>query len=334
MSPTDPVPLALLIDDPAPLVHLYRHHVYELEGKADRKDAAGLPLAETIPNAFLGRFCDVVQARGIKGKFSIVPAPAGRGDVVRGIEGHPPALTRAWLDTARRLAPFMDFCPEMITHGRAVDLATGALLSETEHHWSQHQTRATLTPYVARGLQLLKEAGVDATGVTSPWMFAQEVETEYVAAIAAAQRQVHARDVSWYFLNIPDDPGARSRVMLREGKTVVVSIEASTDDILWDTIWHHGAMTTDQIGALADRWLTADGAGGRIPECLAAGGWPVLLTHWQCLWSNGRETGLAVLDEVAARVARRLAGRVRWCTCLEVARLAAAPADAQSTAAA
>ena len=35
---------------------------------------------------------------------------------------------------------------------------------------------------------------------------------------------------------------------------------------------------------------------------LDAGGWPVLLTHWQSLYSNGLGTGLAVLEEVGRRV--------------------------------
>jgi hypothetical protein len=38
----------------------------------------------------------------------------------------------------------------------------------------------------------------------------------------------------------------------------------------------------------------------------------VLLTHWQSLFSNGLETGLAALEEVGASVSAGLAGEVEW----------------------
>ncbi len=319
-------PLALLVDDPTPLVHLYRHHVYDLEpGQAGTPTGDGRPLAETIPNEFLTKFCDLVAARGIRGKFSIVPAPAMRGDIVRGIAGYPPELTRAWLEEVRRLAPAMDFGPEMINHSYALDLATGAQLGETEHTWSQRQSRATLTPYLARALAYFREAGLEASGVTSPWMFGEAVEGEYVAAIAAAQREVFGRSLSWYCLRWGEDrPNGRPWVALRQDGNVVVSTPFTVADRLWDTIWKHGRLDRGGMAALADVYVTSDGRGGIIPACLAAGGWPGIAVHWQCLWSNGHETGLAVLDEVAVRINTILGDRVEWVSCLDLARRTAA----------
>lgn len=313
-----PTPIALLVDDPTPLIHLYRHHMRDIHKSAEPA-AGGVDLVETIPNAFLDRFCDVVERWGIRGKFSIVPAPMMRGDVVRGIAGHDPALTRAWMETVtRRLAPFFDFGPEMINHSWAVDLATGATLPETEHDWSQHQTRSTLTPYIARALALLKEAGVDATGVTSPWMFGEDVEPEYVAAIVAAQREVYGRTFSWYFLHIKEDPMTKPWVA-STGDATLVSVPAHGDDYLWDTIWKIGTASPAQVGGLADRYLTANGKQGLIARALEAGGWPVIVCHWQTLFSNGHETGLAVLDEIGRRVDRICSDSIRWSTCLEMA---------------
>ena len=86
----------------------------------------GRELVEIIPNDFLDRFCDVVERRGMAGKFSIVPAPGGRGDMVRGIEGFDPQITRDWLETAkRRLSARWDFCSEGITHNLALNLKDG-----------------------------------------------------------------------------------------------------------------------------------------------------------------------------------------------------------------
>jgi len=48
------------------------------------------------------------------------------------------------------------------------------------------------------------------------------------------------------------------------------------------------------------------------------------MTHWQSFFSNGLETGLAVLDLVGHRIATALAEEVEWTSCLELARRTAA----------
>jgi hypothetical protein len=315
-----PVPICLLVDDSCPIVHIYRYHWQDVHRRPPETDD-GRPLVDTIPNDFLDRFCDVAEAHDLAGKFSIVPAPAGLGDVATGITGHDPALTRAWLDTAqRRLGGRFDFCPEGITHNLAVNLATGGYFDQGESEWSQTQTRATLTPYLTRELEILRAAGVDATGFTSPWVFGIRVEEEYVAAIVAAQKAVYGRDFSWYFLHmLHDQPEARPWIAVANGPTTLVAIPSTVDDFWWETI-NSPRTDAEFIHGVADRILTADGHGGKVREVLDAGGWPVLLTHWQSLFSNGLETGLAVLDEVGRRVSATLAGEVVWQSCLEVAR--------------
>lgn len=69
---------------------------------------------------------------------------------------------------------------------------------------------------------------------------------------------------------------------------------------------------------LADCYLSRNGRTGAIRESLDAGGWPILVTHWQSLFSNGLETGLAVLDEVGQRVQEQLCDEVIWCSASEV----------------
>ena len=154
-------------------------------------------------------------------------------------------------------------------------------------------------------------------------MFAEKVEHEYAAAIAAAQMQVYGRKLSWYFLQLSDDFAVRPSVAYRDADSTVVSIPACSDDLLWDTIWKHAGKEPALVAALADQYLTADGKGGVIRKVIDGGGWPVFVIHWQTLFSNGAETGLAVLDTVAARVNRELAGEAEWKTCLEMAKLTA-----------
>ena len=316
-------PICLLVDDGCPLIHVYRCHWEDVHHKPPIADN-GRPLLDIIPNDFLDRFCDVMESYGIKGKFSIVPAPAGKGDIVRGIEGFDPVLTREWLETARRrLSPLCDFCPEGITHNLALNLDTNDYFDESESDWSQHQTRETLTPYLIRALQLLKEAGFDATGVTSPWVFGIKVELEYVAAIVAAQKAVYNRDFSWYFLHmLHDQPDTRPWIAYQSGKTTLVSIASNVRDWFWETI-NSPRTDTEYISAIADKMLTTDGRKGHIVDALNAEGWPVILTHWQSLFSNGLETGLRVLDELGRRIEKRLADHVEWMTCSQIAILTA-----------
>ncbi len=316
----NPVPITLLVDDSCPLVHVYRYHWADVH-KRPPTTGDGRPLVDTVPNGFLDRFCDVVERHGLAGKFSIIPMPAGRGDIVRGVAGHPPELTRQWLATAvARLGGRFDFSPEGLTHNLAVDLATGGFLAEGESVWSQHETRATLTPYLIRALELLQAAGIDATGITSCWVFGQQVEAEYIAALVAAQKAVNGRDLSWYYLHIwHRHPGDRPYIAYAREGTTLVSINSTVDDHFWATI---DSPRSDRawIESVTDRLLTADGRGGAIRAVLDAGGWPILMTHWQSFFANGLETGLAVLDLLGERVASALAGEVQWTSCLELAR--------------
>ena len=317
------VPISLLVDDGCPLIHAYRWHHESVHRKAPRTEDGRLML-DYVPNELLDRFCDVVEARGMAGKFSVVPSPAGKGDIAKGIDGFEAVLTRQWNAMAvRRLSPRFDFSPEGITHDLTLDLGTNTFLDVGESDWSQKQDRTTLTPYITRELQLMKAAGFDATGVTSPWVFGLEVEDEFAASVIAAQKAVNSRDFSWYFLHTLHEKPRMPWVAVRAGATVLVSITTTVADHYWATI---DSARTDRayVEEIADRSITRDGKGGSIIDVMKAGAWPLLLTHWQSLFSNGLETGLRVLDEVGKRIRDTLGGQVEWKTCMEIAALTAA----------
>ncbi len=213
----------------------------------------------------------------------------------------------------------------MLTHNFAVNLSAGGYFDEGESPWSQKQDRSTLTPYLTKAMEYLKAAGFDATGVTSPWTFGSDVEDEYIAAIVAAQRKVYGRHLSWYFLHtLHDKLESKPWIAFQEGNTTLVSIPSTVNDFWWETI---DSPRSDQefVEHIADAILASDGRGGKIREVLDAGGTPILLTHWQSLFSNGLETGLAALDVVGRRVNETLAGEVEWRTCSELMRLTVCP---------
>ena len=321
-------PISIIIDDGCPLIHTNYYSAWaekNEQGQPVTKD--GRLLESTIPNSFLDAYIAVSKRWGIKGKLSIIPMPKSVGDIINGFPklGHDISLVRAWIDTVNReLAPDYDFCPEVLTHMNAVDLATGQLTDLDEETWSYQQDRTTLTPYIARALSMLKEAGIDATGVTSPWSFGLKVEPEYIAAMVAAQKQVYGRSLSWYFLHcLEEKPESKPWIAYRDDEHTLVSIPSTLNDKMWQTI-DCPRNDSAYITGIADDYLAPDGSGGSLIKVLDAGGWPLICTHWQSLFSNGLHTGLKVLDLVGERVEKLLGDRVTWLSSMEIARLVAA----------
>lgn len=301
------VPISLIIDDPAPRVFVYYEH-------ADTPFTAdGRPLKTEVPNEFLMDFCCVMEEHGIKGKFSVVPMPGGRGDIVNGIPGFDDSEIQQWLDTVRaRVSKYFSIGPEMLTHAQAVDLETGKLMDIREDAWSMKQNRQTLAPYIAKAFSLLKEVGINATGVTSPWDFGVEVEDDYAAAISDAIYQVFGKKKGWYFLrSLRHVPNARPWIAYDAGGRKMVAIPSTLDEHFWQTM-DTTETSEEYVNHIADSYLTADGKQGEILDVLNTNGYPILICHWQSLFSNGLGTGLRVLNEVAHRINTHLSDRVEW----------------------
>lgn len=301
------IPISLIIDDPAPVISVF--HAHSETGRTQD----GRPLIPHVPNEFLRGFCDVAARHGMKGKFSVIPMPGNQGDIITGLQGVEQEQVQEWLNMVQdRLVPSFTVGPEMLSHHKAVDLASGQPMELREDEWAATQDRQGLTPYIARALSLLHRAGFDAFGVTSPWAFAIEVEDEYAAAISKAVFETTGRKEAWYFLrSLRNVPEAKPWVAHEEEGRTVVSIPATMNDCIWQTI-----DCTDTsfayVQKVADELLTEDGRDGAIVRVMETGGYPILLTHWQSLFSNGLGTGLRVLDEVGRRIGRRLSDRVEW----------------------
>ncbi|MBR5515854.1 MAG: hypothetical protein IKU52_06600 [Clostridia bacterium] len=301
------VPIALVLDDPAPGISVYYTH----HNKTVTED--GRPLLEYNPNSTLFEFCDIIEKYGIKGKFSVVPMPGNRGDVVHGIEGFSKKDFDEWITTVQsRVMPAFSVGPEMLTHNYAVDIPSGKIIEINECTWASDKDRSVLTPYITKAFSLLKEAGFNSRGCTSPWSFGIEVEDEYVQAVSQSVFDVYKDNNCWYYLRgLRNVPNAKPWVEYDDGKRCVVSIPATTHDYIWQTI-----DTTDSsqefISSVADRYITANGKGGDIVKVLETGGYPLFITHWQSLISNGLCTGMKVLELIAQRIEKHLSNRVEW----------------------
>lgn len=298
-------PICLVIDDSTPIISIsYFGDRYLIDGREKIKFFALDALYD---------FCNVVEEQGIKGKFSIVPMPAAQGDIINGINGVSRSDLDTWLDTVKkRIAPRMAICPEMLTHSKAIDLATGLPTTIREDDWSSTQTVETLTPYITHAVRLVHDAGFDVYGVTSPWEFGIDVEDAYAEAVSRAVSSVMGVPHSWYFLHcIRDTPNIRPWIALDDGDRTVVTIPVNTRDHVWKTL--ESTRTDDEfISSLADGYITADGEDGEIVRVLRSGGYPMILSHWQSLMSNGSYVGIRIIEEVARRVNKHLSDEVEW----------------------
>src|SRR5918911_921086 len=133
------IPASLIVDDPAPCINpLY---YFRLQVDRERYDYH----EQRIPLSFLERFIAVCRTRGIRGKFSVLPYPAGLGSILEGWDGCDRGELAAWLDLARaEIAPRFDITPEVLTHTRALDLRTRTLLAQPEHDWMAERTQDEL----------------------------------------------------------------------------------------------------------------------------------------------------------------------------------------------
>ena len=117
------LPVSIIIDDPAPGIHVYYHHV------PGHTLADGQKLLPFVPNDMLYDFCGLVEEYGLGGKFTVVPMPGCQGDLMHGLKGVGEETLADWISTVRtRIMPYFDICPEILTHANAIDLATGEIL--------------------------------------------------------------------------------------------------------------------------------------------------------------------------------------------------------------
>jgi hypothetical protein len=307
-----PIPIALLVDDGAPVNPMFFHDP---------------PYAHSLlmPNSLVCDFADLCGEYGVRGKFSVLPMPCCLGGVDGSLAHVPARHLAGFLKRVReRIAPDFDITPEILTHLAAYRMEGGfAHLYEDE--WFARASVAEMTGYIALALEILEHVGLPSNGVTSPWNTGESNEAQYAEAIGNAQWQVHRRPVTWYFLHmLGEGPPRGPSVSHRNADTgqVVVSIPAVTSDPFWDT---QRPMSTSRTaarfaaGAGVDGLLSVDGKGGRIPEVIRCGFPVTLLTHWPSLYSDGSCAGLRGLANLLKRLHGVYGADLQWMTCSQLA---------------
>lgn len=300
-------PLALIIDDSCPVINkawfwIQQRHEWRLKYQPDKPpdgwekhfDKLG-EMPKTIPASFAAQWGEWCGEHGVKGKFSMVPFPAGVGRIDQGFPGFPERELTDWLRVTKgTIQKNFDITPEILTHTRVVDLKTWQLTDAWEQREWVDPPEELLTDYIAAAMQLLKNAGIACEGVTSPGSFGSKKESAYARAVLDAALRVNNNPRPFYFLHVKANgpPNVPLWHVDRTKGRAVASIVGCTND------WF-GATGYDTSNP--DLFITEDLRSGRLPAVLAQELPCVLVGHWPCFYVNGGP-GFKVLKEVRRRL--------------------------------
>ena len=296
----------LIIDDSTCLVNLAHFAIPQFhEVFPDQYHQPWKTLPREIPDHFVRRFGEWCGARGIKGKFSIVPYPACVGWLDRDLPGWSRQELSASLDLVRSLMmPNWDIHPEMISHTWAIDTRTGRPYPEQSadfmENWgfSVGKSADQLADYLIYALRILKNAGLACEGITTPGGFGNRALPELAQAALQACRDVFQVEIPHYFRHVfTDERSVAPRVEYARGlggpdPRCVVSIIGCTGD--WFGGWD--GLTAGSV----DQFITTDLKGGRLPEVIAHGEPAILVCHWPGMYFNGQEVGFKIFQEVVS----------------------------------
>jgi hypothetical protein len=306
-------PISLIIDDGSPVDPLF----YELPG---------YETPFLVPAEFTIRVADTFERFGLHGKFTVIPMPSCLGRIDQSLKRVPQDHLQEWLKLVReRIAPRFDITPEFLTHLCAYDLKTGNYRRHIfEDTWISQAPPEEIVEYFTLAFQILKNVGIESTGITSPWVSGIDVEDKYAKALADAQWNVFKRKLTWYFLYAASDTEKPYQCNVKyknpERGQAVVSVPSNAGDIFWSMEQPTRKERLKFINDGIDRLVSPDGRTGRIRQLIESGFPVVVVTHWQSLYTQGTELGLEGLSALAERIQKVFGSSLEWVTCSEMAR--------------
>ena len=329
LNPRGRVPVSFIIDDSTCLVNLAHFgipHFAEAFPNRYKQDWRQLP--REIPDAFVRKFGEWSREHGVKGKYSVVPYPACVGWVDRDMPGW---TRKQLLDSLALVRDFMsvdwDIHPEMITHTFVINTKTGRPYADrTEKFmenfgWSVGKSADELGDYLAYALRILRNAGLQCEGVTTPGGFGNRSLKALSLATLQSCRDVFQAEIPHYFRHLYTDQ--RSVVPRVENVSgldsddprCVVSIIGCTGDWFggWDGL---------KPGSV-DRFIAGDLQSGRMVDVIAREEPAIMVCHWPGIYFNGQEIGYRIFQQVVQRLHRRY-DNLLWMKLSEISRYWAA----------
>jgi hypothetical protein len=311
LNPRNRVPVSLIIDDSTCLVNLAHFCIpqfQEVFPQQYRQPWKTLP--REIPDAFVRTFAVWCHEQGVKGKYSVIPYPACVGWLDRDLPGWSRRELEESVELVRTtIAPDWDIHPEMVSHTWVIDTKTGRPYNERSDRfmenwrWTDGKSADQVADYMSFALRILKNVGLRCEGITTPGGFGNRVLPELAQATLQSCRDVFQAEVPHYFRHIfTDDRSVAPQVQYASGlggsdPRCVVSIIGCTGD--WFGGWD--GLTPGS----ADRFISEDLRGGRLPEVIARGEPAILVGHWPGFYFNGQEVGFRIFREVVRRLHAR-----------------------------
>lgn len=329
----DRVPLSLIIDDSAALINLNYFFLRDRNARrGERQRWEDLPVV--IPEAFTREWAEWCGERGVRGKYSVVPNPAGTGRIDQGRTLFGRRQLESWLAMCREvIAPSFDITPEMITHTYVADLETMAPRGSgmwEQYDWQAFAPEDRVEEYIGVACRILANVGLDPRGVTSPGDFGGRCLDLYAKVAGEGCRAVTGDPTPFFFQRLLTEQVEIDTPVWyadREAGTAVGEIIACTHDFTGS--WTgYGKVDPDY-------YVAEDLRGGRLPGVIDAGSPCVICSHWQGMYGlhDGDRRGFRTLQTVVERLRQRDPDgeRTRWRTCGEITRYACARAMAQLT---
>lgn len=310
---TGKIPFSLIIDDGSPVDPLF----YELPG---------YETPFLVPAKFTRRVADTFDKFNLRGKFTLIPMPSCLGRIDQSLKRVPQEHLSGFLEIIReRVAPRFDITPEFLTHLSCYDLKTGTYRRHMyEDTWITQAPKEEIVEYFTLAFQILKNVGIESTGITSPWVSGIDVEKKYAQALGEAQWNLFKRRLTWYFLYAASDSEKPYKCSVEYkdpvNGQVVVSVPANAGDIFWTMDLPTKAERPKMIKDGIDRLLSPDGKSGRIRNLIESGHPVVIVTHWQSLYTQGTGLGLEGLITLAERIQKEFGSSFEWVPCSEMAR--------------
>ncbi len=303
-------PLSLIVDDSCPVINLTHYWIRQRHEWKARHQPGVQPeqwegnatklkdIPQTIPADFAWEWAEWCWENGVKGKFSLIPFPAGVGRVDEGFPDFPKHEYQSWLRIYREIIwPNFDLTPELLTHTAVMDLEAFTLTEEWEQvEWVNPPVDYRLTDYIITAMEMLNNVGIPCEGVTSPGAFGKRQEEAYSKAVLTASQEVNNNPCPFYFLWLKHDelPNVPIWHIDKDKGTAIASIVACAGD------WF-GGWTGYDLGD-ADQFITEDLTGGRLPPILKKELPCVMVGHWPGFYFNGEKSGFDVLKTVKTRL--------------------------------
>ncbi|MBN2088916.1 hypothetical protein JW964_04860 [candidate division KSB1 bacterium] len=336
INPQNRVPVSLIIDDSTCLVNMAHFGIPQFaEVFPERYKQNWKVLPREIPDAFVRKFGEWCQEKGVKGKYSLVPYPACVGWLDRFLPGWSKKELEDSLALVRTLLlPNWDIHPEMISHTRIINTKTGRPYEEPSEYfmenwrWTDGKSVDELADYMRYALQILKNIGLPCEGITTPGGFGNRVLPELAQATLESCRDVFQAEIPHYFRHLfTDETSVAPRVEYASGlessdPRCVVSIIGCTGD------WFGGWEGLER--GSVDKLITENGQSGRLPEVIRRNEPAIMVCHWPGIYFNGEEIGFNIFKETIQRL-RTHYDNLIWMKLSEISRYWAAKELTQIT---